>query len=206
MKRRAGLIAAAIAGVALISGCAIHPGAAAVVDGRTISVDSVDTSAEAYCKLGQGQQQQQQQQMSTADARKRALGDLIVFTVVKDLAEDKGLDLDSEEWKLGDDEREQLTQAFDESELPSITRVVERSKHIQAIQEELGKHEAGDDDDDDAGSDAILEAVDASDVSVDPRFGLDDDLEQEAVTGSLSVPEVGEEESAAQLAQNNPCE
>lgn len=203
MKLRAGLITGAIAVLALLSACGTHPGAAAVVDGKTISVDAVDDSATAYCNLSLAQGAQP---LSTADARRQALAGLIAWNVAMNLADENNLNLDSAEWALSDEERQQLEQTFDAADLPVIEKVLKRSHHTAAIQTALGEQRAGDSGDaDEAGREAIVKELDGSDLSIDPRFGVDDSLNQVASSGSLSVPSAGEDESAQKLAEGQQC-
>lgn len=203
MKLRAGLITGAIAVMALLSACGTHPGAAAVVEGKTISVDDVDESATAYCSLSLAQGSQP---LSQADARRQALAGLIAWNVAMNLADEKNLHLDSAEWALSEEERQQLEQTFDPADLPMIEDVLKRSHHTAAIQTALGEREAGDSGDaDEAGREAIVNELENSDLSIDPRFGVDDSLNQVASSGSLSVPAAGEDESAQKLAQGQQC-
>src|SRR5699024_8687215 len=123
MKLRAGLITGAFAILALLSACGTHPGAAAVVNGTTISIDTVDESAEAYCNLSLAQGAQP---LSTADARRQALAGLIAWNVATKLADKENLDLDPGKWALSEDERQQLEKTFDKSELPMIKEVLKR--------------------------------------------------------------------------------
>src|SRR5699024_7917504 len=136
---RAGLITGAIAVMALLSACGTHPGAAAVVEGKTISVDDVDESATAYCSLSLAQGSQP---LSQADARRQALAGLIAWNVAMNLADEKNLHLDSAEWALSEEERQQLEQTFDPADLPVIEDVLKRSHHTAAIQTALGERAA----------------------------------------------------------------
>lgn len=205
MKLRAGLITAALATITLISGCGTHPGSAAVVDDAKISMGKVDASATAYCKLSLAQGAEP---ASTIDARREALADLIAWTVVTNLADKEGLDLDSAHWDIDKTEHEQIAKTFDAADVPAIEKVLRRSHHTLTIQTALGEQQPGVDSEEqaqEAGQQILLKTLDEADLSIDPRFGLSDELEQISATGSLSVPKAGEQENAEQLAQTNQC-
>lgn len=206
MKLRAGFITAAIAAITLISGCSIHPGAAAVIDGERISIDTVDEAAEAHCNrsLAEGAEP-----LSTVDARRQAIAGIIQVQLAKKLADEAGLELDPAEAKVAPEVRDQIAETFDAADVSGIEKVQERANETRAILTELGEDKTGDESQDavEVGEKILQEAVNDSDISIDPRFGLqlDEQDEQMGLTGSLSVAQGDEEQRAEQMAKSQQC-
>ena len=207
-------IAAFAGSAALLAACgSVHPGSAAVVDDEVISMKTADKASTAYCKLGLASAASQGvKDVSAADARRQAITDLITFKVAKKVAKKRGLKIDPATYVLTQQQLAQVTKAFPGSGLPEIRSAIERSQETYAIALALGESTTGLTADADnqagiekAGTALITKAYKSSDISIDPRFGLDDAIKPVALTGSLSVPQIAEKSDAASLPVSQRC-
>lgn len=168
--------ALSLAGLALLAACGTtHPGAAAVVEGTRIEINDVDQAAAALCSA-----QPAQQVADSAQARAEVLQTYIARLVVRDLAEDEGVEVPRSDWVLTAAQREQVREvAGDDAAV--LVDFIEAQQEAAALAEALGADVA----------DRIEEA--AADVDVDPRFELGDvtaDLSAGAEDGDpVPVPE-----------------
>src|SRR5690242_13927809 len=108
----------AIASLTLAACSTVHPGAAAVVDGRTISMDTLDRTATAYCTLtASAAKQQGITTVSGADVRRQAIVGLVSVRVARDLARSKGVTVDPASYELTPAQRDELASSFPGSDL-----------------------------------------------------------------------------------------
>jgi hypothetical protein len=198
---RAARLRSAILGVAAIALAAcsgVHPGSAAVVDGQTIAMSTVDKSSVAYCKLAVAVAAQQgTTTVATSDTRRQSIRDLITYAVAKKLVKERDLQIDPNTYVITDAQKAQIAKAFPGSDLKQINEAIERSQETYAVTLALGeaatgktKTESTTAEIETAGQAEITKVLKASDISIDPRFGLDDVTSKVAETGSLSVAEV----------------
>jgi hypothetical protein len=186
-------VLAAAGAVLLLTGCgSVHPGAAAVVDDTTISMSRADDVASVYCKLSL-LSAQEGQPIPNADVRRQAVTDLVVAVVADEMAEDADLTPNPSSYEVSPAQRDEIAQSFPEDELDEIVDTINDSQRTFAIAELLGEREVSDPDAEtqqlqEEGFQLIQAELERRDVEFDPRYGLGDDLQQNASTGSLSVP------------------
>lgn len=145
---RAGLLA--LLALLVATGCSIHPGAAAVVNGHEISIERVDSLVPQWCRA---LSPDPFPTLAVSAARRQVLVDLVVLDVARaevarrDLPAGATRDLDTYDGVLG------------------------------ALTDALGV----------LGRDDLSGALDAADIEVDPRFGIDGDGNLVGDTGSIST-------------------
>jgi hypothetical protein len=185
----------AIAGLSLAACGTVHPGAAAVVDGRTISMDTLDRTATAYCTLtAKVAKQQGIATVSGSEVRRQAVVGLVSLRVARDLAKAKGVTIEPSSYEVTRAQRGELASSFPHADVDELVTVIRDSREVAAIavglaekqtnQQATSENEAQFAD---LGQSAILAAFADSDVSFAPRFGLDSKGRQRAATGSVSV-------------------
>ncbi len=202
------LVPLAAVGLVLSSCGALTPGAAATVDGSTISMSTLDDSARVYCEVTAVQSQQQGvQAIDNAAIRRQAATDLVLERVATDLAEQRGItvpvgtppDPDELSQVFGDraDEvGEVLTEAQGLFELLTLIGADETSTEVT---EENSSQLA------DAGRTVALESFDEFDVEFSPRLGLSDDGQAAPEIGSLSVTATPETPAVDDLPEALRC-
>ncbi|MCL3839184.1 hypothetical protein [Aeromicrobium duanguangcaii] len=178
----------------LLAACGpVHPGAAAVVGDARIPMTDVDDVASVYCTASQQQAEQAQQQggggVDGVALRRQALADLLVGEVADQIAQERGYSIKVP--ALTAQDKAQLEQLFGD-QADEAMKLVERNQRTSAIAIELAREEAPEGTDDEqlvqAGQQLLAQEIPEFDVSVDPRFGLDETVQQVAESGSLSVP------------------
>ena len=185
----------AIAGLSLAACGTIHPGSAAVVDGRTISMDTLDRTAAAYCTLtASAAKQQGIATVSGSEVRRQAVVGLVSLRVARDLARSKGVTVEPSTYELTPAQRDQVATSFPDSDVAELAKVIRDSREVSALAvalaEQQTKQQATSENEAqfaDIGQGAILAAFADRDVSFAPRFGLDSKGQQRAATGSVSV-------------------
>lgn len=186
-----------LAAMTALAGCSasMSPGAAARVDGTTISLADADRAADVFCQVALfSASQQGGGQVSNADARRQAVVELVSQVVAKEVAEREGLDIADSDWRFGADQRAQVEQALPDADTDEVVDVLEQGQYTYEVVLRLGEKATGEEATEanaaqlqEAGREVLMEAVAAADVTIDPRFGLGDDAQQVAQTGSLSV-------------------
>jgi len=178
----------------LLAGCGpVHPGAAAVVGDTRIPMSDVDDVASVYCAASRQQAQQAQQggagAVDNVALRRQSLADLLVGEVADQIAQER--DFTIEVPALTAQDKEQLEQLFGD-QVDAAVELVERNQRTSAIAIELGREAAPEVTDEEqlvqAGQQLLAQEIAEFDVSVDPRFGLDETIQQVSESGSLSVP------------------
>jgi hypothetical protein len=190
-----GRAAALLAASALVvTGCGAHPGAAADLDGYRIPMETVDDQAAALCAVGPelvlGAAEGQQADGHTF--RVRVVSTLVRLRMAELAAEELGLDVPVRE--VTADELESLnvpTEDLSGSEIDHVVAYINDNLRIatllDAIHLELtGQPRAQEEPLSQEALDLMEEQVD--DVEIDPRLGLDEQLEETLASGSVSVP------------------
>lgn len=193
-------VALVVAAIALAACSNVHPGSAAVVDGESISMGKVDKASAAYCKLAVAVASQQGgEAVSTSDTRRQSVADLVAFTVAKKLTKERDLQVNPKIYAITDEQKTQIANAFPGADLKQISDAIERSQHTYAVTVALGEEATGKsvseetaEEIETVGRAELIKAYKSRDISIDPRFGLDDLTKQVAVSGSLSIPEVAD--------------
>lgn len=206
---------AVLAGVAtLLTACgSIHPGSAAVVGGEAISMGTADEASAAYCKLSLVVARQQGvKDVSAADTRRQAITDLITYKVAMKIAKQRHLNIDPATYVVSDKQSAQIEKSFGNTDLGQIRDAIQRSQYTYEVTVALGQIDTGKTfstatqaEIEKAGSAEIAASLKASDISIDPRFGLDDVAKQISQTGSLSVPVVAENSDPASRPVSQRC-
>ncbi|MCD9196904.1 hypothetical protein [Aeromicrobium wangtongii] len=188
----------ALAGLSLAACGNIHPGAAAVVDGKTISMQTLDKTADAYCAItANAARQQGVTTVSNSDVRRQAVVGLVSLVVARDLAESEGITIPKASYQLTAEERDQIEAVFPDADTDEIAKVIEDNQEVSAISIALAEKNTNQqataqnqEQFAELGQQEILKAFGANDVSFAPRFGLDAKAQERAETGSLSVTAV----------------
>jgi hypothetical protein len=197
LTRTRGLVLG-LAGLSLAACGAVHPGAAAVVDGTTISMDTLDRTATAYCTLTASSARQQGiTTVSNADVRRQAIVGLVSLRVARDLAAKQDVTVEPRSYELTPAQRDELASAFPDADADELATAIEDSQEVSAIAVALAEKESNQQatSENEAqfaelGQREILAALADRDVSFAPRFGIAPDGTQRADTGSVSVTPV----------------
>jgi hypothetical protein len=198
MLTRARVVVLALVGLTLAACGNIHPGSAAVVDGRSISMSTLDKTASAYCTLtADAARQQGVTTISNSQVRRQAVIGLVSIVVARKLAESEGVEVPRSAYELTASQREQLATQFPEADAEQLAQAIEESQEVSAIAVALAAKDTGErvtDDTEsqlaDIGQATIRKAFGSNDVSFAPRFGLDQAGKARADTGSISVTPV----------------
>lgn len=191
MKLRRTLVVAGA--TVLLAGCGSgQPGAAAVVGDTTISMSRADATATVYCQLTL-LSAPEGTPVDNGDVRRQAVTDLVFGVVAREMAEEENLEPNPSTYEITPAQRTEIAAAFPDDEVDDVVDALEDSNQTLALAELLGAEEL---DDPDAGPEQVRDAgiqriqaeLGRRDVRFDPRFGLGDDGQQAALTGSLSVP------------------
>ncbi|MEH3068708.1 MAG: hypothetical protein PGN15_11925 [Aeromicrobium erythreum] len=183
----------------LLAGCggSISPGAAATVDGTTITMAQADRTADVLCEVSlfSAAQSGGGSTIDNADVRRQAVSELVSGVVAREVAAREGIRVPRSAYVFTGEQRAQVEQALPDVDVDEAVRVLEAGQRTYAIAEKLGEAATGQRADDtnaqqlqQAGRSVLADALRKADVSIDPRFGLGDDGQQMAATGSLSVP------------------
>lgn len=172
----------------LMAGCGpVNPGAAAVVDGTRIPMSDVDDVADVYCTAslsGQGSAAG----IDSSALRRQSVADLVSGAVADRVAKERGYEITVPALATAD--QEQLVQMFGD-DLDAALELIERNQRTGAIAQEMAREAGASAQDGEAlaqaGQQLLAQATAESDIEIDPRFGLDDTIQQIADSGSLSV-------------------
>ncbi len=193
-SRSAGpLVPTLVLSAVLLAGCggSISPGAAATVDGTTITMAQADRTADVLCEVSlfSAAQSGGGSTIDNADVRRQAVSELVSGVVAREVAAREGIRVPRSAYVFTGE------QALPDVDVDEAVRVLESGQRTYAIAEKLGEAATGQRADDtnaqqlqQAGRSVLADALRKADVSIDPRFGLGDDGQQVAATGSLSVP------------------
>jgi hypothetical protein len=213
MLTRARAVVLGAAGLTLAACSTVHPGSAAVVDGQTISMRTLDTTAEAYCTLTAATAQQQGvTSLSSSQVRRQAIVGLVSVVVARDLADAAGVEVERRSYELTDAQRDQLAEEFPDADVDELGRAIEDSREVSAIAVALAAQKTGQQPSEDneaqlaeLGQTTITEAFEGHDVKFAPRFGLDPSADVRAETGSISVSAEPEAAADQELPETQRC-
>lgn len=194
MWTRARAVTLVLAGLTLAACGNIHPGDAAVVDGRSISMKSLDNAAKVYCKLTLlSAQQQGAATPGNADIRREAISGMVMVAVARKVAATDGVALKPQTYELTGAQREQIAKEFP-SNTDDVVTVIEDSRETSEISIALAVKSTGtirstDNESQLAqmGQKQIVKVFPKYHVHFAPRFGLNNKLKNVSSTGSLSV-------------------
>jgi hypothetical protein len=197
VARSARLSALVAAATLALTGCGLHPGAAAVVGGDTISGEQVDDAAAALCSAnitGAKAQGQAPPQLATRGARQAAVQVLIDSELSKQFGEARGVNPDRAQVSAALAQNKQTLALLPEDRKGDFEELLRGYAEGQIIliaigKQELGKPNASDEKALAAGTKARDKwAKTHADVEVDPRYGEWSGGSLHTATGSLSVP------------------
>ncbi len=206
MLTRSRAVVLAVAALSLGACANVHPGSAAVVDGESISMRTLDDTAVAYCTLtADSAKQQGIQSVDNADVRRQAIVGLVSVAVARDVAEREDLTIEPSAYELDAQQRQSLESAFPDGDVDALQQAIQDSREVSAIATALAVKQTGEQPTPEneaqlaeMGQNTILGAFADSDVKFAPRFGLSPSGEQRADTGSLSVASVDLEAPTAE--------
>lgn len=198
MLTRARVVVLALAGLTLAACGTVHPGSAAVVDGKNISIKTLDKVAAAYCTLtADAARQQGVTTVSNGQVRRQAVVGLVSVVVARRLAASEGVTIRRSAYELTTTQRSRLAAQFPHADAAALGRAIEDSQEVSAIAVALAAKKSGQQPTADneaelaqAGQAEILAAFPRNDVSFAPRFGLSSAGKAKADTGSVSVTPV----------------
>lgn len=198
MHTRARAAVLVIAALSLAACGNVHPGSAAVVGKQAISMRTLEDTAEAYCTLSvDAARQQGAQSIDNSQIRRQAIVGLVSVIVARDIAKSQGLEVDPSSYRLTDEQRDQIGEAFPAAKVDELAKAIEDSQEVAAISVALGAKLTGrpatpEDAKQlaDVGQAAILKSFRAKDVKFAPRFGLDPGANVRSDSGSISVTPV----------------
>lgn len=198
-------LATALLAAGLLAGCGaapdVHPGDAAVVGGRSISMERVDAMAEDLCSLSEPGLEADGSAVPMSLLRGQALAVLVRDVLLWQFADDEGLDLEELRAEARDvaAERAAADRASGELEaklVPAVRQQYALDATAGLVLDLVGKQDLGEDPDAPLseetvgrGYEVFQEWREGVEVTRDPRFS-DVDLEEGRVTppdGSLSL-------------------
>lgn len=189
-----------LVGLTLAACGTIHPGSAAVVDGESISMRTLNRTATAYCTLNAAVAQQQSgagAPVSNSQIRRQAVVGLVSVVVARKLAAKEDLTIKPSAYELTSAQRAELAERFPDEDTDQLGQAIEDSQEVSAIAVALAARQTGEQPSAanesqlaELGQSTILAAFPRNDVSFAPRFGLDRSGQLKADTGSVSVAAV----------------
>lgn len=193
-----GLVLAAVAGCAL-SGCANHPGSAAVVGSERISDSRLEDVAGAFCALASAsaRTEQQPQVQDSKTARLQALGVLIDDALSRQYAESEGVEPDQGQVSAFVARSKATLDALPASERSVFRGILTEYAEAQTSLAQVGQRKLRAAGTAKPTADQALQeasrlrgewAAENADVSVDPRYGSYAKGALQPADGSLSVP------------------
>ncbi|MBD1269080.1 hypothetical protein IDH50_02435 [Aeromicrobium tamlense] len=173
----------------LMAGCGpVNPGAAAVVDGTRIPMSDVDDVADVYCTASLSGQGGSAAGIDSSALRRQSVADLVSGAVADRVAKERGYQVTVPALAAAD--REQLEQMFGD-DLDAALELIERNQRTGVIAQQMAREADSSLQEGEAlqqaGQQLLAQATADSDIEIDPRFGLDDTVQQIADSGSLSV-------------------
>jgi hypothetical protein len=188
-------VAAAVASTVLVAGCGgSHPGAAAVLDGYRIPMEAVDEQAAALCAVGPAlvMGAGEGEKVEGRTFRSIVVGVQVQLRQAELAAEELGLDVPSTQASAEDLASigvpvEDLSQAEIDALLDFYDDNTRTRALSNAIAERLSEDSGAQDQALVDETVAFLEAQ-VDEVEIDPRLGLDAELDDTLSGGSVSVP------------------
>lgn len=171
-------LAALAAGMTLLAGCGMHPGAAAVVGSETITQQQVDDVAEAVCSANVATAQAQGQAIQglpARGAREVALQILLETELSQQFGEHEGVEADQQKVAQALAQNETGINMLPADQRDDFRNALRNYAEGQLMLIEIGRKSLGGDVSDDQaiaeGTRLRKQYVDSLDVEVDPRYG-----------------------------------
>jgi len=139
VKKVRALVPVVVASAALmLSGCDIHPGVAAQVGDESISMNTVDDTADAYCRAIEKQLVGNSQTVPQGYFRGGVAGTLALRSVGEQLARDYGVEPGQVYDKKVSDLRQQVAVLPDDVQ-DAVVTIESGSDYVTAVQEAIGE-------------------------------------------------------------------
>lgn len=196
-RARMAKMSALVAGAALaLSGCGLHPGAAAVVGDTTITGAEVDDAAAALCSAnitGAKAQGQPAPDLASRGARQAALQLLVDTELSHQFGEEEGVNPPSSQVSAALQQNQQTLDLLPESRKPAFEDLLRSYAEGQLMLIDIGRQSLADAKADDnaalsEGTKLRNKWAKSVDVEVDPRYGTYAQGTLTPASGSLSVP------------------
>lgn len=196
-RARIAKMSALVAGAALaLSGCGLHPGAAAVVGDTTISGAEVDDAAAALCSAnitGAKAQGQPKPDLAARGARQAALQLLVDTELSHQYGQEKGVDPEPSKVSAAVQQNKQTLDLLPESHKPVFEDLLRSYAEGQLMLIQIGRQSLANPDADDnaalsEGTKLRNKWAGSVDVEVDPRYGTWAKGTLTPASGSLSIP------------------
>jgi len=165
----------------------VHPGAAADVDGTRIALDEVDSYTEALCLASTAFAETQPnapgaQPVARQDLRQQVVGVLVRLELARNAAEELGVEVAAADIAVDEEDPQiqAVIQELDESQGEDLVELFGKSQELTALHAAIGQEvdpQGSTPDPVSAGQEYVAERVAESDITVNPRIGLDSDLE-----------------------------
>lgn len=182
----------AVTGLALSACGTVSPGAAATVDGQSISMSTLDDTAAVYCEVTvrQAEQQQGVKAIGNGDIRRQAITDLVLARVAKDVADERGLTMPTP----SEPDPRQFVDAFGAKRAPAVALTLGEAQDLFNLFAVIGGSDSATavtpentDELSTAGRTLVLAAFADHDITFAPRLGLSKTGRPTDSIGSLSV-------------------
>lgn len=201
MLTRARAAVLVLAGLTLAACGSIHPGDAAVVDGRSISMTTVNDTAAAFCDISLREAKDASaSEPDNADLRRQTVTSLVALVVARKLADEQGVRPDSSAYEVTDSQKRSIATSFPSSDADQIAAAYEVDQELSALAIALGEKATGQARTPEneaqiagAGQTEIVKAFKDNDVKFAPRFGIDGSLQEVASTLSVTPTDLGED-------------
>ena len=194
----------------LVTGCGgAYPGAAATLDDYRIPMSTVDTQAAALCNIGPQVVlgSEEGQQVAARTFRAIALSVQVQLRQAELAAEELGIDLPADAATEEDLVTVGVpTEELSQDDIDAVLDFYDDNIRVGTLRQRISERLA---EDTGAQQEALEEETtqflekQIDDVAVDPRLGVDENLEDTAASGSVSVPV---SEAARGLLAEDPAE
>ena len=200
--RRTGSALASLVGLAVVAGCGVHPGSAAVVGSETITHEEVDRLARALCAAniaGAEAQGQPVPELPIRGAREGALQVLVDTALAQQFGEARGVDPSQQQLSQALAQNEQGIRMLPPGMRAGFRAAVRAYTEGQLMLVEIGRRSLAQQGRNNISTDEALAEgerlrsayVSQLDVEVDPRYGSFSKGTVQPGTSSLSVPASG---------------
>jgi len=193
--RRVKLAALAAGAMAVLAGCGLHPGAAAVVGSQTISHDEVDDVARAVCSANLATAKASNQPpptLPTRGAREVAVQILLETELSQQFADHEGVEANPQQVSQAVAQNEAGLEMLPEDQRQDFRATLREYAEGQLMLIQVGQDSLGGNADE---NEAIAEGIRLRneyvadlDVEVDPRYGRFEEGTFKRGGTSLSVP------------------
>jgi hypothetical protein len=174
-----------VAAVVLAGGCGVHPGAAADVNGTRIALDEVDAYTAVLCDATTAFAETQPnapgaEPVGRQELRQQIVGVLVRLELARDAADDLGVEVSPADLAIDEEALPPVVGELDDDQQETLVELFGKSQELSAINAAIGQDvdpEGRTPDPVAVGQEYVAERIAEADISVDPRIGLDSDLE-----------------------------